>query len=95
MEAMVARRRTPLLIPTPARVSIRISWINGSLGFLPWTAAGIVIYFFFYDDSARIWNTGDVVGSAEKKFLEGLVNRFEHHDPFGLGCGGGILRALH
>jgi len=41
--------------------------------------AGIVIYFFFYDDSARIWNTGDAVGAAEKAFLQGLVNRFEHH----------------
>ncbi len=39
----------------------------------------IVIYFFFYDDSANIWNTGDIVGSAEKAFIEGIVNRFEHH----------------
>ena len=39
----------------------------------------IVIYFFFYDDSARIWNTGDSVGSAERSFLQGLVNKFEHH----------------
>ncbi len=42
--------------------------------------AGIVIYFFFYDDSARIWNTGDGVGAAEKKFVEDLVNRFEKYD---------------
>jgi hypothetical protein len=42
-------------------------------------AAGIVAYFFLYDDSARIWNTGDVVGTQEKAFIEGLVNRFEHH----------------
>lgn len=41
--------------------------------------SGIVIYFFFYDDSARIWNTGDAVGADEKIFLETLVNRFEHH----------------
>ncbi|MCD6350610.1 MAG: hypothetical protein J7M26_00715 [Armatimonadetes bacterium] len=41
--------------------------------------AGIVIYFFFYDDSARVWNTGDRVCAAEKAFFEGLVNRFEHH----------------
>ena len=40
---------------------------------------GIVIYFFFYDDSASIWNTGDRVGSAEKHFIHELVNRFEHH----------------
>lgn len=42
--------------------------------------AGIVIYFFVYDDSARIWNTGDEVGAEEEKFLRGLVDRFEHHD---------------
>ncbi len=41
--------------------------------------AGIVIYFFFYDDSARIWDTGDQVGFEERAFLEGIVNRFEHH----------------
>jgi len=40
---------------------------------------GIVIFFFFYDDSTRIWNTGDSVGSAEKNFIHTLVNRFEHH----------------
>ncbi len=42
-------------------------------------AEGIVIYFFFYDDSARIWNTGDVVGPQERAFIHGIVNRFEHH----------------
>ena len=41
--------------------------------------AGIVIYLFIYDDSARIWHTGDEVGNEEKAFLHGLVNRFEHH----------------
>lgn len=40
---------------------------------------GIVILFFFYDDSASIWNTGDKVGAAEKRFIHALVNRFEHH----------------
>jgi len=39
----------------------------------------IVIYFFFYDDSARIWNTGDNVGPQETAFIQTLVNRFEHH----------------
>ncbi len=39
----------------------------------------IVIYFFFYDDSARIWNTGDSVGPEEITFIQGLVDRFEHH----------------
>jgi len=42
-------------------------------------AAGIVIHFFFYDDSARIWNTGDDVGAEERAFLEQIVDRFEHH----------------
>ncbi len=41
--------------------------------------SGIVIFFFFYDDSARIWKTGDKVGPAERKFLRGLVKRFKHH----------------
>ncbi len=41
--------------------------------------AGIVVYFFFYDDSARIWNTGTVVEQPERDFIHGLVDRFEHH----------------
>jgi hypothetical protein len=40
---------------------------------------GIVIFFIFYDDSARIWNTGSTVGQAERAFIRTLVNRFEHH----------------
>jgi len=48
-----------------------------------WFAAmdkhGIVTFFFLYDDSARIWDTGDVVGPEEKRFLHGLVKRFKHH----------------
>jgi hypothetical protein len=39
----------------------------------------IVIYFFLYDDSARLWRTGDEVGGPEQRFIETLVNRFEHH----------------
>lgn len=42
-------------------------------------ANGIVIYFFFYDDSASIWNTGGLVGNAERRFIHGLVDRFKHH----------------
>ena len=38
---------------------------------------GIVIYLFLYDDSARIWNTGDRAGEEEKDFIHTLVNRFE------------------
>ena len=40
---------------------------------------GILIYFLFYDDSARIWNTGDEVGAAERQFFEAIVKRFQHH----------------
>jgi CubicO group peptidase (beta-lactamase class C family) len=40
---------------------------------------GIVIYLFFYDDSARIWNTGDRLSREEKEFIHSLVNQFEHH----------------
>jgi CubicO group peptidase (beta-lactamase class C family) len=40
---------------------------------------GIVIYFFFYDDSTQLWNTGNVVGPDENDFIRTIVNRFEHH----------------
>ena len=40
---------------------------------------GIVVYFFVYDDSARLWDTGDAVGDEEQAFLTELANRFEHH----------------
>ena len=39
----------------------------------------ITIFFFFYDDDARIWDTGDNVGTSEKAFIERIVNKFEHH----------------
>jgi hypothetical protein len=41
--------------------------------------AGIVIVFFLYDDSARIWNTGDRVGPEERAFIRGLVGRFKKY----------------
>jgi len=41
--------------------------------------AGIVIYLFLYDDSARIWKTGDAVGMPEKRFIQALVKRFKRH----------------
>lgn len=40
--------------------------------------AGVSVYFFFYDDGARIWNTGGTVGASERAFFEGLVQRFQH-----------------
>jgi len=40
---------------------------------------GILIFFIFYDDSTRIWNTGDSVGSDERSFIQNIVNKFEHH----------------
>ncbi len=39
----------------------------------------ILIYFFFYDDSARIWDTGDRIEAAERDFFEHIVRRFSHH----------------
>ncbi len=39
--------------------------------------AGIVIYFFIYDDSARIWS-GDNVSAPEKALIEALVTRYQH-----------------
>ncbi len=41
-------------------------------------AAGIVTVLFIYDDSARVWNTGDSVGADEQAFLEDLVNEFKY-----------------
>jgi hypothetical protein len=38
----------------------------------------ILIYLFFYDDSARIWNTGDRVGPEERAFFETIVKRYKH-----------------
>jgi hypothetical protein len=38
----------------------------------------ILIYLFFYDDSARIWNTGDRVNSDERAFFETIVKRYQH-----------------
>lgn len=45
----------------------------------------IVIYFFFYDDSARIWEKSfwdfrdSELEYAEKKFIVDITNCFEHH----------------
>jgi pimeloyl-ACP methyl ester carboxylesterase len=40
---------------------------------------GIVIYFFFYDDGARIWDTGDTMGIEEQKFIRTIVRRLKHY----------------
>jgi hypothetical protein len=40
-------------------------------------ANGITIYLFLYDDSARIWNTGNTVSGAERNFIRGIVNEFK------------------
>ena len=40
---------------------------------------GIAVFFIFYDDSASIWQTGDVVGPEENAFVDRMVRRFEHH----------------
>lgn len=41
-------------------------------------AAGVVSYVFLYDDSARIWDSGDVVTTQERDFIHELVQRFQH-----------------
>ena len=41
---------------------------------------GIVIVFFFYDDSARIWGSkGSGLAVQETTLITALVDRFEHH----------------
>ena len=42
----------------------------------PLDEAGVVTYFFVYDDGARIWDTGDEVGEQERAFVERLARRF-------------------
>lgn len=39
---------------------------------------GIVIYFYFYDDEVKIWPS-DKIAPAEKNYIQGIVNTFEHH----------------
>jgi len=41
---------------------------------------GIVVYFFLYDDSARVWNTGDKVVKQERDSIHKIVDTFEHHE---------------
>jgi hypothetical protein len=44
--------------------------------------ARVVIYLFFYDDSACIWGCSSsdaTVSSAERGFIDGIVARFKHH----------------
>jgi hypothetical protein len=40
---------------------------------------GIAIFLFIYDDSSVLWDTGDLVGTEEKAFIQDIVNQFEHH----------------
>jgi len=41
---------------------------------------GIVIFFIFYDDSARLWGSkGSGLAPEETTFVSALVDRFEHH----------------
>ena len=41
--------------------------------------ADIVVLFFIYDDSARIWDTGDEVGRDERRFLRSIVAGLHRH----------------
>jgi hypothetical protein len=41
---------------------------------------GVVIFFIFYDDSARLWGfKGSGLAPEESTFVSTLVDRFEHH----------------
>ena len=40
---------------------------------------GMLIYFFFYDDSSDPWRTGDDVSEQEAAFVRQIVQRFQHH----------------
>jgi len=40
---------------------------------------GIYVYMFFYDDTTRVWSTGNGVFGAELAFLQAIVDAFEHH----------------
>jgi len=39
----------------------------------------ILIYLFFYDDGAMIWDNGDQAGPEEQVFVETIVRKFMHH----------------
>ena len=40
---------------------------------------GTTIFLIVYDDSARVWDTGDAVSPGEREFFRALVSRFKHH----------------
>jgi len=42
-------------------------------------APGVVICFFYYDDSASIWDSSAGVGSEERAFVEQLTDALEQH----------------
>ncbi|MHB1456737.1 MAG: apiosidase-like domain-containing protein [Armatimonadota bacterium] len=39
----------------------------------------IVIYLIFYDDSTKLWNTGNAAEKKESNFFIDIVGRFKHH----------------
>ncbi|MEX0716085.1 MAG: DUF4038 domain-containing protein [Planctomycetaceae bacterium] len=41
---------------------------------------GILMMLFLYDDSARVWRTGDELGEPERAFVHALVKRFSRFD---------------
>lgn len=47
--------------------------------FIEMDRLGIAIFLVIYDDSARVWDTGDAVGPAERQLVQALVSRFGHH----------------
>ncbi|MBD3177293.1 MAG: DUF4038 domain-containing protein [Armatimonadia bacterium] len=41
--------------------------------------AGVATLLFIYDDSTRVWDTGDEVGERERELIRSLVGRLRHH----------------
>lgn len=71
--------QNPFLGNDPARGLNRRVLEQWEQWFSEMDRSGIVIFFFLYDDGARVWDTGHRVGAAERRFIRELVDRFEHH----------------
>lgn len=74
-----ARRHNPFIDSKPANGLHEDILSQWETWFAKTDEEGIVIFFIFYDDGARIRNTGSIVGAAERAFIHTLVDRFEYH----------------
>jgi CubicO group peptidase (beta-lactamase class C family) len=73
------KTHNPFVDNNPAKSFNQMVLEQWEMWFAEMDRSGIVIYLFFYDDSARLWNKDNVVGEAEKNFINTIVNKFEHH----------------